>query len=226
MNYSSFGMNHVPIYFLLFLITVGFLVIYSSPYIDQQWAIIPYDNITKLFYGETHTWCLVIYYSVNVATFILIVTPLVLLILSRRKNLQFDIKRLLLISYLSLAIGPGIIVNSLFKEHWGRARPYQVIRDHKPFSLPIEPHFNRPTDNSFPSGHVSIGAFLGVPFIAARRRKIGIALSFLGAVIVGVVRWLQGGHYPTDIMMAAIIVWFVAASVTLLVDKYFIHKRS
>ena len=187
--------------YILILVFTTIVVFLLSPVLDIKLAAIPYNHTTHAFYGETHLWCKV--------------TP------ASRQTL----KRMLMISYLSLIIGPGLIANSYFKQHWGRARPYQVMRDHHPFSFPWQPHSNRPADNSFPSGHVTIGAFLGIPLIAARRRKIGLALCASGFILVGVVRWLQGGHYFSDILMAGIIVWLVNILVTLMVDRFFIAKR-
>lgn len=207
----------------LFLIVLGAIVLALSPYLDQQLASLPYNYQTKYFYGEISAWCKVIYYSVNVTTFLLILIPLVIVILVAKKKLLFNaniIKRMVLITYISLAIGPGLLVNTFFKDEWGRPRPYQVIRDHKPFSYPWQPHLGNSKDNSFPSGHVSIGAFIGVPFIAARRKYLGVSLCVLGTIVVGVVRFLQGGHYFSDILMAAIIVWLVNVFVTIMVDKY------
>lgn len=211
------------------LLILGVVVLASSPYVDRQLAILPYDPSIHYFYGELSWWCKLIYYSVNMVTVSLIVVPLILFILVWKKILQLDmllIKRMMLITYLSLAIGPGLLVNTLFKDGWGRPRPYQVIRDHKPFSYPWQPHFNHPKDNSFPSGHVSIGAMIGVPFIVARKKKLGIGLCILGAALVGLVRFLQGGHYFTDITAAAIIVWLVSILVTKLVDKYLNYNES
>lgn len=213
---------------ILILILLSGLVLLLSPFLDSYLALIPYDLKTRTFYGETHLWCKIIYYGVNVTTVILIVVPLFLLFISRKFESEKKrlIQRMAIISYLSLAIGPGLIVNSILKENWGRARPYQVIRDHHPFSLPWQPHFSRPMDNSMPSGHVSIGAFIGVPFIAARRRKIGITLSSIGFILVALVRWLQGGHYFSDICLAAIIVWLVTTFVCIVVDKVFPLKKA
>jgi membrane-associated phospholipid phosphatase len=196
--------------------------------VDQSLAQIPFNPVTVKFYGETHWWVNIVYYGVSVATWLLATVPLIIFFRYYKKSTRAEkntLKRMLLISYLSLIIGPGLVANTFFKQHWGRARPYQVLRDHHPFSLPWQPHFDRPADNSFPSGHVTIGAFLGIPFIAARRRKIGVALCGGGFVLVGVVRWLQGGHYFSDICMAGIIVWMVNILITMLVDKYFIPKE-
>ena len=204
------------------LITLGL-----SPLLDQQLAIVPYTLLSNKFYGETHLWVKIIYYGVNLSTALLIVIPLVILVRSRHDSLEQKklVRRMVLISYLSLAIGPGLLVNTLFKENWGRARPYQVIRDGPPFSLPWQPHFNRPADNSFPSGHVSIGAFIGIPFLVARRRKLGVALCVLGFVSVGIVRWLQGGHYFSDIILAAIIVWLSTLLIICVVDRYMLNRK-
>lgn len=210
--------------FIWLLFILGAITLASSPYLDQQLAVLPYDFSSHYFYGEISLWCKVIYYSVNVMTVTLIVVPLLLLILVKKGKLLISyslVNRVMLITYLSLAIGPGLVVNTLFKDGWGRPRPYQVIRDHKSFVYPWQPHFHHPKDNSFPSGHVSIGAMLGVPFIAARRKKLGITLCLAGALIVGLVRYLQGGHYFTDIVMAALIVWLITTIVIQLVDRIY-----
>lgn len=215
----------VKIAVVLFIIAV--ITLYLSPIFDQKLAEIPYDMVSHTFYGETHLWVKIIYYGVNVSTALLIILPLVVLLRSRKApaDRRVIIRRMIVISYLSLAIGPGLLVNKLFKENWGRARPYQVIRDGHQFSLPWQPHFNRPADNSFPSGHVSIGAFIGVPFLVARRRKLGVTLCALGFVVVGVARWLQGGHYFSDIVFAAIIVWLITLLVINFVDKHIFTRK-
>ena len=209
------------------LVIVALITLGLSPLLDQKLAIVPYTLLSNTFYGETHLWVKIIYYGVNLSTALLIVIPLVILVRSRRDSSEQKrlVRRMVLISYLSLAIGPGLLVNTLFKENWGRARPYQVIRDGHPFSLPWQPHFNRPADNSFPSGHVSIGAFIGIPFLVARRRKLGVSLCALGFVSVGIVRWLQGGHYFSDIILAAIIVWLSTLLIIYVVDKYMLNRK-
>lgn len=216
------------LYLAISLVILCLITFALSPYLDQQLASLPYNYQTRYFYGEIAIWCKIIYYSVNVTTFLLILMPLTIVALAAMKKIQFNfliVKRMVLITYISLAIGPGLLVNTFFKDEWGRPRPYQVIRDHKPFSYPWQPHFNHPKDNSFPSGHVSIGAFVGIPFIAARRKRLGVTLCIAGTIIVGIVRFLQGGHYFSDILMAAIIVWAVNLVVTILVDKYLMRNK-
>ena len=118
-------------------------------------------------------------------------------------------------------------MNTLFKDNWGRARPYQVIPfSHHPFIF-LATSFGSSKDNSFPSGHVSIGAFIGVPFIAARRRKLGVvALCGIGFVVVGIVRFCRAGII-SEVIFLWRQSWFgsLIFLVTKLVDKYFMNKR-
>ena len=63
---------------------------------------------------------------------------------------------------LTLAIGSGLIIHAIFKEHWGRPRPKQVIAfgGTQPFSPYYQPHFFSPIPaKSFPAGHPSMGFY-------------------------------------------------------------------
>lgn len=194
--------------FIILLLILGLVFLYYSPYIDQAIAIVPFNHITNKFYGEINNWCSFIYFLVPCITTLLIAVPVGILILNKKTSIFY--KRAAIIVLLSLMIGPGLIVNTVFKNHWGRARPYQVLRDHKSFSPVWQRNANAPENNSFCSGHASIGFFLGIPLLALRRKKSAVITSLGGGVIIGVVRVLQGGHYLTDIIFAGIFVWIGA----------------
>lgn len=103
-------------------------------------------------------------------------------------------------------LGPGIVVNSGFKENWQRARPYQVV----PFGGTQQ--FTRATvmtdqcDNncSFVSGHVACGFFLASLMLIDRRRQItwGIA-GVSSGFIIGFARIADGAHWLSDVLWAA-----------------------
>jgi lipid A 4'-phosphatase len=115
---------------------------------------------------------------------------------------------------LTLAIGPGLIVNTILKEHWGRPRPRDLIlfggeREHwkvwerKPVSG---------GGASLPSGHASVAFYLFTPFFILRRRRWGWALFFLAlglayGVFMGIARMVQGGHFASDVLWAGGIVY-------------------
>jgi len=122
------------------------------------------------------------------------------------------------------ALGPGLVVNSVFKENWQRARPYQV----EPFGGTQQ--FTRAavmTDQcnnncSFVSGHVACGFFFASLMLVRRRH---IAAWGIGGVIAGVVigfaRMADGAHWLSDALWACPITlassWVVWALLTRLV---------
>jgi len=199
------------------------LVIFSvySASLDNYIAQLPYNAQTRVFYGEISSWCRVIY---NIVPFI-VVTIIVVATTGFFVRYKFyfhasTIKRITLVTLLSLALGPGLIANVLLKDHWGRPRPYQVLRDGKIFRPVYQPNFTAAKDNSFPSGHATIGFFLGVPLLALRRRKLGVAVAIIAGSIIGLVRILQGGHYFSDVVFSGIVVWIVAELVLYCYDKF------
>jgi lipid A 4'-phosphatase len=113
---------------------------------------------------------------------------------------------------LSLALGPGLLVNAVFKDHWGRARPAQIAQfgGDRRFSPAFVPSDQCARNCSFPAGDPAVGfccvslAFL-LPAGARRRRGIGAALA-LGAAL-GVARIAQGGHFFSDVVASGFLVF-------------------
>jgi lipid A 4'-phosphatase len=117
---------------------------------------------------------------------------------------------------LSLAIGPGLIVNSVLKPKWGRPRPNQLAMfggsaEYSPAWIPG----GEVTGKSFPSGHASMGFFLMVPAFLLYRRNRRWAIVLFGAGlaaggVVGLARIVQGGHFASDVLWSAACVYFSA----------------
>jgi lipid A 4'-phosphatase len=113
-----------------------------------------------------------------------------------------------------LALGPGLIVNTLFKDHWGRPRPADIVQfggteTYRSFWQPGSPDQGR----SFPSGHAAVGFFLMAPFFVLRRKAPGWARKALAAGILyglamGLGRMIQGGHFLTDVIWSGFMVYF------------------
>jgi lipid A 4'-phosphatase len=112
-----------------------------------------------------------------------------------------------------LALGPGLIVNSVFKDHWGRPRPSDVVQfggveTYRTFWNPGPAGQGR----SFPSGHAAVGFFLMAPFFVLRRRAPGrsrkaLAAGILYGSLMGLGRMVQGGHFLTDVIWSGILVY-------------------
>ncbi|BCS52426.1 phosphatase PAP2 family protein [Geobacter sp. SVR] len=115
-------------------------------------------------------------------------------------------------------LGPGLLVNSVFKEYWGRPRPREVVEfgGKKQFLQPWQmgtPHNGR----SFPSGHSAAAFYLAAPYFPLRRRRPRLALAWLtGGLAFGVLmsfaRITQGGHFLSDTLWAWGMVHLTAAS--------------
>lgn len=117
-----------------------------------------------------------------------------------------------------LALGPGIVVNSIFKQHWGRPRPREVLQFNgdKQFLQPWQPGTSG-KGRSFPSGHSSAAFYLTAPFFLYRRCKPAVAGAWLaGGLVFGVLmsyaRIAQGGHFLTDTLWAWGMVHLTAVS--------------
>jgi lipid A 4'-phosphatase len=116
-----------------------------------------------------------------------------------------------------LAVGPGIIANIMLKDHWGRARPKQVVEfgGTKAFTPPLVPSNQCSRNCSFVSGEA---ASIFMPLYAA-----GLLLpQWSGALFVcgtllglaaGLVRVSQGAHFLSDVIFAGIFMALTATAV-------------
>jgi lipid A 4'-phosphatase len=139
------------------------------------------------------------------------------LLLGARPLWRLDRKTLCFLS-LSMALGPGLVVNAVLKDHWGRARPEQVERfgGTRHFTPAPVPAAECAHNCSFPSGHAALGfslvafAFL-LPSATAIRRFVAAAAAGLG-VLIGLGRIAQGAHYLSDVVYAGLLVYGTTAA--------------
>jgi len=117
---------------------------------------------------------------------------------------------------LAATVGPGLIVNVAFKDHWGRPRPREVqpLGGQERF-LPVWVKGSDPQAKSFPCGHCAMGFYLSVPWLVLRRRRRGLGLAFLVAglawgLTLGAARMMAGGHFLSDVLWAGGMVWLTA----------------
>ncbi|WP_338115127.1 phosphatase PAP2 family protein [Thiocapsa imhoffii] len=109
-------------------------------------------------------------------------------------------------------LGPGLIVNGLFKDHWGRPRPHQIeafggSRDYRPPLVLTQA--DQGAGKSFPCGHSSVGFVLGVFFFLWRQRRPTLAWgalagSLLLGTLFGIGRMAAGDHFLSDVIWSAV----------------------
>jgi membrane-associated PAP2 superfamily phosphatase len=165
---------------------------------------------------EVPGWVTFIYHYAPVPGMIIAIGSLLLLLSSLFAPYLRKWRRIAGFFALSMIVGPGLLVNAIFKDHWGRPRPRQVVefRGEMEF-LPVGTPGHEKVARSFPSGHASVAYFMLSPFFVlfARRRKLAwVALGggLAWGTLVGIGRIAEGGHWASDVMWAAGMVYFAA----------------
>ena len=125
-----------------------------------------------------------------------------------------------LVLVLTLAIGAGLIAHVMLKDHWGRPRPRQVVEfgGNQQFRPYYSPNFSDQPEpsKSFSCGHCTMGFYFFSLALVARRigsRSLYIAGIILAIVLGGALsltRIAQGGHFLSDTLASALIMWLTA----------------
>lgn len=103
-------------------------------------------------------------------------------------------------------LGPGLVVNSGFKDNWQRARPYQVQEFGGSQQFTRAAVMTDQCDNncSFVSGHVACGFFFASLMLIDRRRyKVWGTAGFVAGTSIGFARMADGAHWLSDVMWAS-----------------------
>lgn len=121
---------------------------------------------------------------------------------------------------LTFGIGAGFIIHVALKDHWGRPRPRQVtefggLQSFRAYYEPNLIHQPEPS-KSFACGHASCGyyffalAILGMVYQSKRIYWLGIGLAWSLGLLLSIARLVQGGHFLSDILASALIMWLTA----------------
>ncbi len=124
--------------------------------------------------------------------------------------------RLAIFVGLTIALGPGLLVNTLLKGYYGRPRPAEMIAfgGTKEYAAAWQPSFGSGS-RSFPSGHAAMGFFWFsfALYYYERNRRRAAAFALLALLHGGLTGWgrmLQGGHWLSDVLWAAGFVYLSA----------------
>ena len=134
--------------------------------------------------------------------------------------------------FAAMAFGPGVLVNSVFKENFHRPRPREVVEFGGPAAyLPLGQAGTGDRGASFPSGHASMGFFLATPYFFLRRRhhRIAIASLLIGVAAgmgIGLVRIMQGAHFLGDVIASGLMVWVIARITWSLMTRFVSSRPS
>ncbi|MCF7912602.1 MAG: phosphatase PAP2 family protein [Candidatus Cloacimonetes bacterium] len=115
-----------------------------------------------------------------------------------------------------MILGPGLIVNVVLKDNFGRPRPRSITEfDGKyQYEAPLAYDQSSP-GKSFPCGHASMGFYFFGVFILYRSWKrflaiLGLLFGFAWGGLIGFTRMLQGGHFFSDVIWSAALIYLTA----------------
>jgi lipid A 4'-phosphatase len=110
-----------------------------------------------------------------------------------------------------IALGPGLVINVVFKDHWGRPRPVHVGEFGGQYAyVPPLQRVNTP-QKSFPCGHCTIGyMFFALYFLSRKRKAFYFILTLTLALMIAIARMSAGGHFISDVLWSGYLVFLVA----------------
>jgi lipid A 4'-phosphatase len=125
--------------------------------------------------------------------------------------------RAALVMTLTLALGPGLLANTILKDNWGRPRPIEVTEFGGPLKfMPWwDPRGACPKNCSFVAGEPSGAFWTLAPAALAppqwRALAYGAALAF--GTAIGLLRAAAGGHFISDVVFAGVfmflLIWII-----------------
>ncbi len=191
-------------------------VLFSDSTLDF-WAahLFFHPNEANPWLKESHQPWIFFYHAAPWLTGILLLGALLVLVLSGRVSALRAWRTQALFVFAMIAVGPGLVINSILKPYWGRPRPREVIelKGYQPYQPFYQINFAS-GGKSFPCGHCSVGFSYGVGYFIFRRKKPWLARGFLVfsivfGVMMGFGRIAAGGHFLSDVIFAGLIVYWV-----------------
>ena len=173
-------------------------------------------------------WYGLVYYGVYWLSPIIVVALLSLLVYLYLTSSKKFKKCTIFFLLTCILLGPGLVVNGIFKDHWGRARPSQIteFNGKESFVLPFVISQACHKNCSFVSGHASFGFVLfALAYVFQRRRYLIAFSSFTLGWIIGYVRMAQGGHFFSDVLYSWLITWFVIHITYIIYQKLGYHVK-
>lgn len=206
--------SHLTLYMVLSMVACG-AAFTLWPALDLSFSSAFHRSDTG-FIGDDYAFVQALFRGIPMMSKAIIIGLLIALFAYAFQRDEHGARRRIQVGYLivALLLGPGLLIDVVLKDFWGRARPAKVVEfgGAATFSPALVPTDQCPINCSFVSGHASAGFYavsLGFLGGAASRRRwtlIGLALGS----VAGVARISQGGHFLSDVVFSFYATWFAA----------------
>ena len=113
---------------------------------------------------------------------------------------------------LSLLLGPGLMVNVVFKDHWVAPAPLKSRNSmaSAQFTPPWVISDQCRKNCSFVCGDASVGyTLLAIAFVS-RHPRFWLVGGFAVGTVLGLMRMGQGGHFFSDVIFSFYVIYFTA----------------
>ena len=157
-------------------------------------------------------WALFFYRSAPALSVVWMVLALSLCVTALARSRHSQLWKAGVFMCLTMAIGPGLVVNGILKDHAGRYRPRQVeeLGGTHDYAPPLS--FALHEGHSFPCGHCSVGFIFGtLVLVLPRGKRLAKAALFTFSLLLGSAlglgRMAAGAHFFSDVLWAGLIVW-------------------
>jgi membrane-associated PAP2 superfamily phosphatase len=182
----------------------GLFYLGASGFLDQRYPLVEVVRET----GRILEWAFAL--AVGVPLAIKVLLP------DRRLLVRPRASLFVLLSY---ALGPGLLVNALLKEYWGRARPREILEfgGDAEFS-PVWWISDQCERNcSFVSGEAAAAFWLvGLVFLVPREWRLWTAIATVAAAAaISFARIAAGAHFLSDVLLA----WLLTLLVMMTLDR-------
>ena len=222
---KTFTQINKNLFFCIFIILVLIAILLTAgPGFDIFFS--------SLFYKDNNQFLLQSYYLItvlfrDVLLPIILIYTLVLPIISKLIPINklyfgynFSTKEILFV-WTTLFINIILIINLFLKNFWGRARPGDVLElgGKDDFSSWYQISDACTSNCSFVSGDSAVGFSLIALYLVSNNLKY-VYLSIIFGFILGLIRIAEGGHFLSDVIFSAIIVFLFS----FIIKKFFLNK--
>lgn len=214
-KYDKTNRSRPPV-LLPVLITLLLTLLAWLTRIDLMAANLFFNETTGVWLFKKELLVKMVYEISPIPAFIIFAVSVVVALVSIWKKTWRRWTRQALCWILVMVLGPGLVVNTIFKDWYGRPRPKQIVEyGGKMEFCPVWVVGEPGEAKSFPCGHASIGFYFMAGYFCWWRRNRRIARRWLSTglaagVIVGLARMASGAHWFSDVVWAGTFIYFIS----------------